>query len=172
MTSVDEFADRYGPWAVIAGASEGVGAEFARVMGERGVNVVLDRPPAAEAGGGGGVDSGQTGAETRVAAVDLSRAEAIEKIVEVTSDLEVGMLMYVAGADPELRAVPRPAGRERTDDDRAQLHHADADVPSLRCADGGARQGWRHRGVLGSRTCGLPERRRLLRLQGVRHHDG
>ena len=35
------FADRYGPWALVAGASEGVGAAYARAMAERGLNVVL-----------------------------------------------------------------------------------------------------------------------------------
>ncbi|MBP2452056.1 NAD(P)-dependent dehydrogenase (short-subunit alcohol dehydrogenase family) [Mycolicibacterium lutetiense] len=32
---------RYGPWAVIAGGSEGVGAEFARLLAEDGFNLVL-----------------------------------------------------------------------------------------------------------------------------------
>jgi len=36
-----DFAERYGPWAVIAGASEGLGAAFARTVAARGVNVVL-----------------------------------------------------------------------------------------------------------------------------------
>jgi len=35
------FADRYGPWALVAGASDGVGAAFARQVAERGLNVVL-----------------------------------------------------------------------------------------------------------------------------------
>jgi len=36
-----EFAERYGPWAVIAGGSEGLGAEFAKGLAERGINLVL-----------------------------------------------------------------------------------------------------------------------------------
>jgi short-subunit dehydrogenase len=36
-----ECAERYEPWAAVAGASEGVGASVARLLGERGVNVVL-----------------------------------------------------------------------------------------------------------------------------------
>ena len=31
----------YGPWAVIAGGSEGVGASFARQLAEAGLNLVL-----------------------------------------------------------------------------------------------------------------------------------
>ena len=38
---VTDFSDKYGPWAVVAGASEGVGSAVARQLGERGVNVVL-----------------------------------------------------------------------------------------------------------------------------------
>ena len=39
--TVGEFGDRYGTWALIAGASEGVGLAFARALAERQVNVVL-----------------------------------------------------------------------------------------------------------------------------------
>jgi NAD(P)-dependent dehydrogenase (short-subunit alcohol dehydrogenase family) len=34
------FSERYGPWAVVAGASDGVGASVARLLGERGVMVL------------------------------------------------------------------------------------------------------------------------------------
>jgi len=33
--------ERYGPWAVIAGGSEGVGVSFARALATEGVNLVL-----------------------------------------------------------------------------------------------------------------------------------
>ncbi|MFZ1176354.1 MAG: short-chain dehydrogenase, partial [Mycobacterium sp.] len=35
------FATKYGPWALVAGASDGLGAAFAAAIAERGVNVVL-----------------------------------------------------------------------------------------------------------------------------------
>jgi NAD(P)-dependent dehydrogenase (short-subunit alcohol dehydrogenase family) len=42
MTAAETgFAGRYGPWALVAGASEGVGAAYARAMADRGLNVVL-----------------------------------------------------------------------------------------------------------------------------------
>ena len=36
-----DFKDQYGPWALIAGASEGLGAAFADECASRGCNVVL-----------------------------------------------------------------------------------------------------------------------------------
>jgi len=35
------FAEKYGPWAIIAGASEGTGREFARQVAAQGVNCIL-----------------------------------------------------------------------------------------------------------------------------------
>jgi len=35
------FAHKYGPWAIVAGASEGVGREFARRVAANGVNCIL-----------------------------------------------------------------------------------------------------------------------------------
>ena len=38
---MDSFPDRYGTWAVVAGASEGLGEAFAAALAERGMNVVM-----------------------------------------------------------------------------------------------------------------------------------
>ena len=35
------FAERYGPWAAVTGAGQGIGAAFAADLAGRGVNVVL-----------------------------------------------------------------------------------------------------------------------------------
>ena len=37
----EQFAAKYGPWALIAGASEGTGASFARQLAEKGLNLIL-----------------------------------------------------------------------------------------------------------------------------------
>ncbi len=93
-----DFAERYGPWAVVAGASEGVGASVARLLGARGVNVVL---VARRQGALDEVAATVTG-ETRTVALDLSHAEAASTLAEATADLEVGLLVYNAGADPNM----------------------------------------------------------------------
>ncbi len=106
MTEDDtlEFAERYGPWALVAGASEGVGAAFARGVAERGVNVVLlarrqqllDEVAASIASA--------TGVEVRTLAVDLVEDDATPSIAAATQDLEIGLLMYCAGADANYRS--------------------------------------------------------------------
>jgi uncharacterized protein len=91
-----EFAERYGPWAVVAGASEGVGASVSRLLSKRGVNIVL------VARGQEKLDevARTLSAETRTLVLDLSRADAVSALTEATRDLEVGLFVYNAGADP------------------------------------------------------------------------
>jgi short-subunit dehydrogenase len=93
-----EFADRYGPWAVVAGASEGIGASVARLLGARGVNVVLvARRPDAMAEVAATVPT-----ETLTLTLDLSSPDATAGLADATADLEVGLLVYNAGADPKM----------------------------------------------------------------------
>lgn len=95
-----EFAERYGPWALVAGASDGVGAAYARAMAERGLNVVLLARRQAVLDDVAASIRADTGVETRAVAVDLSTPDAMAEIARATNGLEVGMLMYCAGADP------------------------------------------------------------------------
>jgi short-subunit dehydrogenase len=89
---------RYGPWALIVGGSEGIGAGFARKLAASGFKLVLvARKPgpleelAQELRG--------AGAEVRTASVDLSKFEALAEVRKATDDVEVGLLVYNAGAN-------------------------------------------------------------------------
>jgi short-subunit dehydrogenase len=93
-----EFAKRYGPWALVAGASEGVGAAVALLLGQREVNVVLvSRRQAALDELAESVLS-----STRTLAMDLSNPTAGDQLARVTADLEIGLLIFNAGADPHM----------------------------------------------------------------------
>lgn len=89
---------KYGPWAVIAGGSEGVGASFAHQLADVGLNLVLlARKPGPLEETATAVRA--TGVQVRALAVDLTDPAALAKIREVTDDVEVGLLVYNAGAN-------------------------------------------------------------------------
>ena len=99
-----DIAQKYGPWALVVGASDGVGALFAERLASEGVNVtlvarrqhLLDEVAA-------GIRE-HTSAETRTFAIDLTDPDASQRIIEATDDLEVGMLVYCAGGDPNYQS--------------------------------------------------------------------
>lgn len=94
-------ADDYGPWAIVAGASDGTGAAFAEELARHGVNLVLvarRRPLLDEL-------AARLDVETRVVTLDLSEPTAVEELARATDDLEVGLLVYNAGADTVNRRV-------------------------------------------------------------------
>jgi short-subunit dehydrogenase len=90
------FAERYGPWALVAGASEGVGASVGRLLGERDVNVVL----AARREQALTEVATTVKSEARTVALDLSLPDADRLLADAVAGLEVGLLVYNAGADP------------------------------------------------------------------------
>lgn len=98
MTS--DFAQRYGPWALIIGASEGVGAAYALAVAGRGLNVVLVARRQAVLDEVATDIRARTGVRTRTIAVDLTGHDAMDRLAAGTADLEVGMVFYCAGADP------------------------------------------------------------------------
>lgn len=88
---------KYGPWAVLAGGSEGVGAEFAHQLATDGFNLVLiaRKPGPLEATA---QRCREAGAQVATVAVDLLGSEAVHQIAEATSGREVGLFIYNAGA--------------------------------------------------------------------------
>ncbi|MFI0355348.1 SDR family NAD(P)-dependent oxidoreductase [Actinomadura sp. 9N407] len=91
--------DRYGPWAVIAGGSEGVGASFAMRLAEAGLNLVLiARKPGPLAETAAAVRAA-TGVEVRTIELDLIAPEPLKAIRAVTDGLEVGLMIFNAGAN-------------------------------------------------------------------------
>lgn len=93
------FVRRYGPWALVAGASEGVGSAFAVEVARRGVNVVLLARRQGVLDEVADTIRSESGVEVRTVAVDLATPGAARRVLDATSGLEVGLLMYNAGAD-------------------------------------------------------------------------
>ncbi len=94
------FATKYGPWALVAGASDGLGAAFAAGLAERGVNVVLLARREAVLNQVAAAITSRAPVQTRTLTVDLAQQGAAAAIASATSDVEIGFLVYCAGADP------------------------------------------------------------------------
>lgn len=98
---MSEFAKRYGPWAMVAGASEGIGAAFARALARRGLDVVLvarRREPLAELEREITVSAA---VRARVISLDLAGADAGAQLDRQTADLDVGLVVYNAALSPK-----------------------------------------------------------------------
>jgi uncharacterized protein len=88
---------RFGPWALVTGASSGIGKEFARQIAASGINIVL----AARRGDllrEVGVEfSKRYGVEHRVVVLDVSRQDFIGQLASATDDLDIGLVVSNAG---------------------------------------------------------------------------
>ena len=91
-----DFRQRYGPWALVAGASAGLGEAFARALGARGLHLVLlaRRQQALEVLAAD--IRSRHGVEVRLEAVDVGAADLGERVTRLTQGLEVGLLVYNA----------------------------------------------------------------------------
>jgi short-subunit dehydrogenase len=104
-----DFTERYGPWAVIAGASEGTGRAFARLLAARGVSCILIARRAAPLEALAEALRAEHGVACITAAVDLARPDAVERIRVAAGEREVGLFIGNAGADPNgSRFLDRP----------------------------------------------------------------
>lgn len=88
----------FGPWAIIAGGSEGVGEAFAHRLAQDGLNLVLvARSPGPLEATADAVR--RRGVQVETLALDLLAADAVDRLRGATDGLDVGLLVYNAGAN-------------------------------------------------------------------------
>ena len=88
-TSSGGFRDRYGAWAVVAGASEGLGAAFADQIASRGLNLVLVARRAAKLESLCESLVARHGVEARALPLDLADSNAPVEVEKAAEGLEV-----------------------------------------------------------------------------------
>lgn len=110
----EQFRERYGPWAVVTGASDGIGRTLAHAVSRRGVNLVLVARRAPQLVALAEELSRTAGVMCRVVAVDLAHAEGCAAVREAVADLDVGLIVAAAGfgTSGEFRSSALAAERE------------------------------------------------------------
>jgi len=87
----------FGPWALVTGASSGIGKEFARQIAASGINVVLvARREKLLDEVGQGLANGFN-VQYRNVVADLSQEGFLDKLAEATNDLDIGLVVSNAG---------------------------------------------------------------------------
>ena len=94
--SADRFAERHGPWAVVTGASDGIGRAIAVELAARGVDVVVVARRAAR------LDEvvetiRDHGVDAVAVAADLGTRAGVAEVIERCEHLDVGTLVAAAG---------------------------------------------------------------------------
>src|SRR5262245_41310115 len=88
----------FGPWAIITGASSGIGEAFARALAADGIHLVLAARRGDRLAALGAELSHDHGIEHRVVAVDLADPDGPQAVVDASADVDVGLLVSNAGA--------------------------------------------------------------------------
>ena len=96
MADTAMFHKKYGTWAVVAGASEGLGAAYADQLAGRGLNLLLVARRENVLQTLAGELKAKYKVEVETLALDLSLPDSAEAIIQKTNQLEVGLLVYNA----------------------------------------------------------------------------
>ncbi len=94
---MSQFKEKYGPWALVTGATSGIGAELTSQVAARGLNIVLVARKENELAERAASLQERYGIETKTISADLSTKEGIEKVKQ--SNVEIGLLVVAAGME-------------------------------------------------------------------------
>src|SRR5947208_2909583 len=94
---MNDFATRFGPWAVVTGASSGIGEAFARQLAARGIHLVLIARREDRLKKLANELERRHAVRTRIVPVDLASDDCLPAVATATHDLDVGLLVNNAG---------------------------------------------------------------------------
>jgi hypothetical protein len=113
---MSDFRQRYGPWALVAGAAEGLGAAFALEAARRGLDLLLVDLQADKLAAVARDTEATCGVRTHGAVVDLGAPDAWDRLHDALAGREPGLLIYNAA-----RSHVGPFLDQSWDDKRTQL---------------------------------------------------
>ena len=107
MTSTS-FARRYGPWAFVAGASEGLGAAFADALAARGLHVALAARRAQKLEALAATLRRERGVEAEGFPLDLAAPDLVDALEGLAARREVGLVVANAAYAPRGEFLDQP----------------------------------------------------------------
>ncbi len=96
MRTFKDFSDKYGPWALIAGGSEGIGAAYAELAAHNGLNVIIIALDQESLDKKASELKERFGVKVVTIRIDLADPGLLDVVLEKTAGLEVGFLVYNA----------------------------------------------------------------------------
>lgn len=99
LPSDPAFFERYGSWALISGASEGTGAEFALQAASKGLNVILVARRAERLAELAARIRTRHDVQVATVSMDLSHPGAMAALREAVEGRDVGLVVFNAGGD-------------------------------------------------------------------------
>ena len=91
------FVQTYGPWALVTGASEGIGRAFAVELARRGVHVILVARRQLQLEQLASSLTQAHGVQCQVLVENLSQPEGVQQLLTGSSDRDVGLVVCAAG---------------------------------------------------------------------------
>ncbi len=88
----------YGPWALVTGASSGIGRQFAFQLAERGLNILLVARDLGRLEQVASELRENHRVEVRVASIDLAQEGAATDLADASKDLEIGLVVNNAAS--------------------------------------------------------------------------
>ncbi len=136
----ETFRTRYGPWALVAGGSLGMGEAYSRQLAQKGLNVVLvaEAPEPLETLARS--LAAEHGVQTRAVLADLATPGMLDELDAATRDLEIGLMVYNAAHSVVGRFL------DVTLEDKLRMLEVNCRGPLLLCHHFGARMVARRRG--------------------------
>jgi short-subunit dehydrogenase len=94
-----DFFERYGPWALVCGASEGTGAEFALQAAAKGINVILVARRQDKLDELAAQIRADHGVQVVTRSLDLSSPGAAAELQDAAEGRDLGLVVFNAGGD-------------------------------------------------------------------------
>ena len=91
-----EFRERYGDWALVAGAAIGLGESFCAALAKQGINLFMIDNREEQLISLSGKLAKEYGIQTIPFCIDLFQTDAVELIMAKISAIEIRLMIYVA----------------------------------------------------------------------------